>query len=281
MSDNTADISGAIAALTSTLESMENRQREISSQISAAKLARRERLDQEVIVLLPEISSSTMSWLRLKYPGFAADRKIEAAFEQNKKVFWFFKPSGYDEALALLQAQLKLYLERQGFVREDDQTIQQLVSEKTTLAYQQAEALEMLRMMEHARRSAVPLPAEAVSSINILARRGRNLGGQRFYRAPAGVSRFAGSQSSATTQASSESDMDLWLWMMTDIPTSFRTLMLGSFSHHHSNSSHPAKEAGAPENDSASADSVLASPPGHENEPFEPIATDDRLGVFS
>jgi len=266
---------------------MEQRQTSLAAQVSATKQQRRERLDQRVVTLLPDISGATMERLKHEVPTFAADRKVVIAFEQNKKVLWLFKPSRYNEALSFLQAQLKLYLERQGVVNDEDQTLQRLESEKAALATQQTEALEMLRLMEKAHRTDTPLPPEAVSGINSLARRGRNLGSSGTCRPPAGVSRFSGIQSS-TTQTSSESDMDLWLWMMTDVPTSFRTLMLSSFSQHHdANTNHQSAAVFVPGNGGnfggagASGEfmpmDTLVTPAPET----QPIATDDRLGTFS
>lgn len=285
MSDNTADLAGAIEALSSALESMERRQGDLATQVSAAKQRRRERLDQLVATLLPDISVLTMERLMQEATSFAVDRKVMDTFEQNLKILWLFKPHGYDAALTLLQAQLKLYLERQGVVREEDQDITQLESEKATLATQQSEALEMLWLMEKVHRTNTTLPPETVSSINSLAQRGRNLNGARQISRPlVGTSRFAGSQPS-TVQASSESNMDLWLWMMTDIPTSFRTLMLNSFSHHHDSNSSPLAPntitAGNGELGGAGASGEFTQMDGQTMEQNTAIATDDSLGMFS
>lgn len=172
---NTADTAGAITALSSVLDSLEKRQSELATQLSAAKEQRRLRLDEHVTTLLPDISGTTMERLKQEVPLFAADYKVMTAFEQNRKIYWLFKPPGYDNALALLQAQLKRYSERRGIVSSENQTIQQLESEKKTLAAQQSEALKMLRLIERAHHSDIQLPPEAVTSINNLAQRGRTL----------------------------------------------------------------------------------------------------------
>ena len=85
--------------------------------------------------------------------------------------------SGYNEVLAMLQAQLKLYSERRGFVSDEDQAIQRLQSEIHALASQHAEAQEMRKLIEVAHRTGSPLPPEAVRSINSFAQRGASLGG--------------------------------------------------------------------------------------------------------
>jgi hypothetical protein len=286
MSDNTVDLSGAITALSIALKSMERRQVDLATQISAAKQLRREKLDQLIASLLPDISSTTMDRLKREVPSFAEDHKVMTTFEQTRKILWLFKPSGYDESLALLQAQLKLHLDRKAFVSDENQVIQHLESEKSVLGTQQLEALEMLRLLEKSHRTNTQLPPEAVSSINSLALRGRNLGSVQFNRPPVGSSRLDGSQSN-TVQTFPESDMDLWLYVMTDIPTSFRTLMLNSFSDHHdSTSSHSQATTFVSGNgDFGSAgdsnDFVPLDPPVLAQDDSVSIATDDRLGTFS
>lgn len=281
MTNNTADITGAITTLSNTLASMERRLADFTTQISAAKQRRREQLNRLVTTLLPDISNQTMARLKQEVPLFAVDHKILVTFEQNRKILWAFKPSGYDAALALLQAQLKLYLEQQGVVSTEDQSIQQLESDKAATASQQSEALEILQLMEKALHSAAFLPPEAIHGINTLAQRGRNLTGTDLNRASSKGGQFA----NGTVPSSSESDMDLWLWMVADIPTSFRTLILDSLSHHHdSNSSHLSATRLVPENGEfggAGASSEFAplntSPAAQSLQ----IATDDRLGLFS
>lgn len=280
--NNTTDLFGAIAALSSMLDSMEKRQKSIEAELQAAKRNRNQQLDQRVAALLPNLSMTTVSRLQLEVPAFATDRKVVSAFKQNRKILGLFKPSGYNEGLALLQINLKFFLEQQGFTRETDQSISKLEIEKTALSAKQSEALDMLRLMEKANRINAPLPTEAASTINQIAQRGRAYARAGTGNVQTTHSRLAGGDSGAR-QTPSDSDSDLWLWMMTDIPTSLRTLMLGAISqHHHSDGVHASKAPDAQvgicdvstkvSTDEAPSQSVAAC---------EPIATDDRLGAFS
>lgn len=291
MTNNTADFAGAIEAISTALESMERRQKDISEKLNEANQHRRELLDKRVATLLPDISNATIDRLKEEVPQFASDLRIMTTLEKNRKILRLFKPSGYDEALTLLQARLKRYSENQGIVRNEDQIIEQLEYEKATLAKQQSEALEMLRLMEKGHRTENPLPPEAVSSINSLAQRRREFGSvQTSRQLPTGSTRVASAQLNSS-QTSSQSDMDLWLWMISDIPTSFRTLMLSAFSHH-DDSSHKQGDLSS-ENSNASINSRQFENCGVSDKfnmgdtlpltevASEPIATDDRLGAFS
>lgn len=281
MENESADIPGAIAALYGALEAMEHTQSNLDAQLGDAKQHRREKLDRRVAALLPAISSGAMSRLKRSVPTFAADPKVANAFDQHRKVLWLFKPSGYNVALSLLQAQLKAFLEREGEAGNEDRRIQQLESQSALLATQQAEALDLLHLLEQtqrAQRADVLLSPEVVRVINSLAqRRQREKSREAYFRAPHGrAARFSGAQSS-------ESDLDLWIWMFADIPTSFRTLLLNEvIPHHHDADSQVAPGEGNFGGAGASG-TFDGDRPAPDTQGTEPrvVATDDRLGPFS
>lgn len=281
VSDNTADFAGALAALSRAIVSMEHRQGDLANQMGAVKQRRRECLDARVETLLPDISDATLARLRHEVPAFAADHKVMGAFEDKKKILWFFKPSGYNEVLAMLQAQLKLYSERRGFVSDEDQAIQRLQSEIHALASQHAEAQEMRKLIEVAHRTGSPLPPEAVRSINSFAQRGASLGGA-VARQSAGGNRVADRSSRAipdppehetmaVRQYETRAALEVWQWMMSGIPETFHSLMAGLVAHHLDSA---ARDASA--NPPVSGNGVVGGVEG-----LVPIATDDRLGAFS
>jgi len=277
-----ANFAGAIAALSTAIESMESRQRALATQLSATKKNRRDQLDQRVLKLLPEIASTTMDLLKREVPDFLRDQNIRAAIEKNKKVLWLFKPSAYDQTLLLLRTQMKFFLERQGLASADDATIQRLEADIALLAKQQSDALEVLRLMEKAHRSNTRLPPDAVVTINKVAERGRGLLGKLTpQNTPA--ARYLSEPQPSASHSSSESNTDLWLWMMTDIPTSFRTLMLSSFSHHHdSSANHQSTQSLAPGGGDFGGGGASGDfPQPVTSDLSAPIATDDSLGVFS
>lgn len=221
MTDTKADTAGGIAGLTKVVESMEGRIAQIDNRIAGARQQRTARLDQLIASLLPSITRRTLDRLKREEPRFV-DRKIETAFAENGKILGIFRTATYDAALALMQTQLKRHLESKGLVESEDQQIMQLEAERTKLAVQQAEAMDMLKLIERAHRLAAPLPQAAIAGINTMAQRGRSLA-QPSAR---------DSRKSAPPNPDRVSDADLWLWMTTDIPTSFRTLMLDTLSAH-------------------------------------------------
>lgn len=221
MTDTRADTAGAIAGLTNVLESMEHRIAQIDNKLTDAKRERINHLDRHVSSLLPGISRKSFDRLKREEPRFV-DRKVTAAFAQNGKLLGIFRTAKYDAALTLLRTQLKKYLESKGLVATEDSMIMQLEAERTKLTAQQAEAMEMLKLVERAHRLAASLPRAAATGINTMAQRGRSV-----IQSP-GRDRKA----SAHLDNAPDSNSDLWLWIMTDIPTSFRTLMLDTLSVH-------------------------------------------------
>ena len=292
MHDNQPNLNGAITAISTALESMEKRQAEISTHLMTTKQRRREKLDERIAAHLPDITDETMKTLKQVAPSFASDIKVTDAFKQYRKQFWIFKPSGYDAALTLLQTQLRRYCEQSGVVNDEDQEIMKMESQKLTLAKQQTEALEMLRLLEKTKGTNAPLPPDAVTSINSLAQKGRGMGSASQTKQAAVHNNFYSGSSQSTYQSSTDSDSDLWLWMMTDIPTSFRTLMLNSFAHHDSNNHHLTTSVAPGGGDYAGAGasgdftntyapvSRQVEPTGNYTE-VSNISTDDSLGVFS
>ena len=280
MKNNAADITGAIAALSGTLKSMKQQQIAMGDQLSREKQGRRERLDQRVATLLPAISGSTMARLTQAVPSFAADRQVMDAFERHRKFMWLFKSDGYDDTFALLQTRLKLCLESQGYVSESDNLIQRLESEKAALASRQSEVREMRLLMEKAQLTDTPLPPNVISSINNLAQLGRNPGGLKLSSPTNGAIHSASYQAN-TLPLSSTSDMDLYLWMKADIPTSFRTLML-ELTLNHDDSAHSALQCDGEAAGSADAfDHCVSDSQNALTAETAAVATDDRLGAFS
>jgi hypothetical protein len=224
-----ADISGAVAALSAVVNSMEQRRAKLDVAIETARLERGRKLDSRVADLLPNISSSTLATLKKEAFAFAADRKVKDAFANNGKIAWLIKKPGYDKAIILLRTQLKTFLERSGYVAADDATLVKQEADRAALAAQQSEAMEMLGLMQRAHLSSRPVPPEAAKGINAMAQRGRILamGGSRQIGAVRSSSR------NQPPQPDHPSDDDVWFWMMTDIPTSFRTVMLNQFAGHH------------------------------------------------
>jgi hypothetical protein len=91
--------------------------------------------------------------------------------------------------------------------------------------------MQMLGMMQHARRATQPLPAAAVAGINAIAARGRVLTGRRPQASPP-QRRSSASAAASPAPSPPSRDDDLLIWVLTDVPTSFRTVMLDTFAPH-------------------------------------------------
>lgn len=286
MNDEVADFSGAIAAVSGAVASMNQRQENLLRQIAVLKKHRRDKLDQQVIAWLPEISPAVLRGLREVVPAFAAERQVDDAFARNKKFLGIFKPAGYDAALTLLRARLKQQCERMGVAAAEDREIALLDARLRALDAQAADAMATLRVLEDSRRSGAPLPPVAVAGINTLAKhRGVTPLSGSDHRVP-GQSSLTANVSSAAS-SSSDSDMDLWLWMITDTPTSLRTLLLDFASHHHESSrstqSGSFSLSGGGDFGGGGASGYFGvAPQSDATQDLQPnIATDDRLGAFS
>lgn len=309
--NSNADLAGAIEALSKALAAMEQRQSELAAQVSAARQQRRGRLDERVTDLLPELSDDALERLKKEVPAFVKDRKLDEYFDQHGNFLWVFKSDSHDSALAVLQTQLKQFLEGQGLAGEDDSAIAKLEAEKSAVTTRQAEAMETLGLLRKALGAAGPLPDSAASAINKLAQLGRNppaLPANTLAAGAGGISSYR----VAGGSTESDSDLDLWIWTVTDIPTSLRTSMMELFSHrHHGNqSSKPAAETaqgdvaypgsgttaesisgGRPVTshgsleglgpDAAASDGTGNEELGAEDDGTGEVATDDSLGAFS
>jgi hypothetical protein len=308
MTGQHADIDGAIAALSHAVASMEERHRELEQQLADFRAERTAKLDDEVSQLLPSISTSVLESLEQVEQTFVDETVRQSFAEHSSLLDHVLHRGAYGAALTLLQTRLKRHLERRGLVAAIDREIAVLESQRAVLGTQVTEALATLKLFQRAQRSKAPIPKEVIRGVNSIADRGRALrkaGSAPAAREPA--------WSRGSSDSSPSSDSDLWLWMMTDVPTSFRTLMLESFAYHHSDSglrpgggefsgagaqgdwsdtpsvSQDASAQSSERNDDNAAAAGLVgafesggsqamSPPGDTS---QPIATDDSLGRFS
>lgn len=268
MAEQAAELEGAMAAVAAVLASIEESAHGVEAELALARRKRRELLDGETRRLLPAIAPRVLDALRLEAPAFAADDKVLAAFAGHGKWLWIFKRPGYDASLALLQAQLKAFLEKAGYTRAHDERMQSLEQQLGQLDAQQAEALEMLGVLERARRSGGRLPDDVTHDIRRLAGRGRTA-----RQLPGGAQPSLADANDSPAGLPSDANADGWLWLMADIPGSFRTTVLAACTQH----SPVAGQHGTPPLPAAGLGQELAASGAARCD----IATDDRLGAFS
>jgi hypothetical protein len=118
------------------------------------------------------------------------------------------------------------------------------------------------------------LSADAASAVRTLAVRGEAL-----RQAPQRQVRRDAPSDDTFDSASSSDDSDLWLWMLTDIPTSVRTLAMEAFGRHSGDlGAHAAHHAAAESRHELAAPSDLVSiVDGIAGSPGDA----DGLGAFS
>lgn len=293
MNDEYEMLEEAIAALSNATKAMQTRLSEVMSRMNDIRRQRGQYVQSEVQRLLPNFSSRTLDTLKREVPAFVTT-SVYTSFSVNRKVFGMFKRSGYDSALAALQARLASHIDqtRQASLAKFDVEIVALDEERSKLELRLHETtlnLSAMATVLNGKRKIPPAVATHVDSIVERYRRsttsttGKSSGLNQNRQSYASATNFQ----SSSSPSDSSSDGDLWFYMITDIPTSFRTWLLSSMSHQHAASagdcSHQSHGA------SAAFDTSNNTSPGFNNDmgvlaasvEANAIATDDRLGVFS
>lgn len=227
MSDQN-DFSGAADMLAQAQEVMQKRRDGLANQISLLASQRKAYLASTVAYLLPTISQAVLEILQQIVPAFVTT-KVAEAFKTNRKILGIFAGAHYKSTLHLLQTRLAAYLDQAKFgsLKRIDAELSELTAHKSELDAQIHKALDLLGLMHRAGKQNVQVSPEAAAAIADMARVGRTgpgVGGGSP-RVP------SGSYSSATamhTGSSSSDSSDLWMYYLTGLPMSFRTLLISS-----------------------------------------------------
>lgn len=281
---NTANnIDEAINSLSSILESLEQKDTLLSERLDDAKRMRNDKLNRRVGELLPDISQKTVTRLQNEVRSFAEQAKIARALETHKKTLWIFKPDGYDSALLLLQAQLKLHLERHHFVDADNDGIIRIEEERKKLEKRRTDVLNALHALDKTRIANIENKNPQAQYFNKITEQAKKAaknfsGGRRPANSPGQAHDY---------DYDDDNNADFWLWLATDVPTSLRNLVLDlSTNSNHSESGNHLRQTETDQNfdirpDAASHSTAEEQLPLAEAASFTPIDTDDRLGTFS
>ena len=291
----------AIHGVTQAIERMDARIASMEALERAAKDARAKRLDMLVSEAIPEISPRVFGRLRKEHPAFAARAKVEASFIANRKILGVFKRSTYDIALLVLKTELKAFLDGSGAARAQDEELRQSSAEKSSLYEQRQEAIRVLDSLQRMLRSGSQVGASEKEINKHLAIKGRSLAhpskndlGRPLARPSIPTSQHTPIDSWGTSTNISDGG-DLWVWMLTDIPTSARTLVGSMMAASHRSAASVERNSAATreepcEEKSSSAEKRLEeveesvqpqSLQCSREESSEAIATDDSLGRFS
>lgn len=234
--NNKPDFDSAQAALSRALESIQHRIESIDGEIAKLNQQRKAYLSSTVETLLPKISRKTLRSLQDVIPAFLT-RDVLAVFERNWTVLGFHSET-YDRDYEMLQTRLASYLDQRQFGKlkamdeENVGKMASLLADKGALNHQAEKAIDLLDLMQKAKKGNVKIPLEAAAQLRNIASVGRAsaapTGGAPRLVAPVGTTGATTTTRLTSTSSSSTDDADLWFYFMTDIPTSFRTLMIES-----------------------------------------------------
>ncbi len=250
-----------IAALSSALQAMQQRLKDVQSRLDEVKQQRTQVLRSEAERMLPGFSMRVLAELERELPGFVTT-SVRTAFSQNRKTFGLFKPAGYDSALTAIRTRLAGFIEqtRRNALTQYDEEIAALERERDRLDLRLYETTQNLTAMTAVldRKGRLP-PAARAGLAKILERSrlandlGRGVSGRNPHAT--GVPRTPDHRH-ADQELAASSGNDMWYYTLTDILPSFHACMLDTASQN------------------PLPDTVVCRPE-HE------IATDDRLGAFS
>lgn len=223
------DFSGAADTLAQAQEVMQRRRDELASQISLLTSRRKAYLASTVADLLPTMSPAVLENLLRTVPTFVT-ASVADAFQSHRKFLGVFARAGHKQALHLLQTRLAAHLDQAKFggLKQIDQELSELTADRSQLDAQIHKALDLLGLMHQAGKQKIQLPAEASAAVAEIARVGRS-GPALSSGSPRSGARSSHTSSFASTTSSSSSDnSDLWIYYLTDLPTSMRTLLISS-----------------------------------------------------
>jgi hypothetical protein len=286
----------AIASIAAAISTIERREAALGKRVARLLYDRKQFLTQKVEVeFLPAINHRVLSGLRLSLPAFVTP-VVEQAFAENRKFLGLFAGAGYMHALTLLRTRLASHLERIGYgsLAGLEVEIGQVRAEIAVVNAKGREANDMLRLLQQARDRQVPLPQDVLDNLSTISQNAR-AGRERRRSAPSGNT--APSEAPLAAANGTSDDSDLWLYLLTDVPTSFRTMLYNAvFEHRHDQvgdqrhgGDHPASpgghDDGQPEGDEGGAHHHH-SHHGHDTSAETAgaaafIAIDDSLGAYS
>ena len=295
--NNKPDFDNAQAALSRALESIQHRIESIDDEIAKLNQQRKAYLNSTVEALLPKISGKTLRSLQDVIPAFLT-RDVLAVFERNWTVLGFHSET-YNRDYEMLQTRLAGYLDQRQFGKlkamdeENAGKMASLIADKGALNQQAEKAIDLLDVMQKAKKANIKIPLAAAAQIRNIASVGRAsaapTGGAPRPVAQVGASGATTSSRLTSTASSSTDDSDLWFYFMTDIPTSFRTLMIESITEDRVREQVAERAASIDTGSSGSgweSSCDTPAPPNTDAAAFAAaectaISTDDSLGLFS
>jgi hypothetical protein len=306
-----ADLALTIECLAKSVAALEAQASALGDTILAWQFKRNEFVRVTVEAALPAINRKVLASLRAKYPGFV-ESSVEDTFRHIKIWLWVFKSKHYEPALAKLKVRLSYHISSSGEIPEIeriDNEIFSLSEKQHQVETRLASVHAVLAKLTDAQVKGAKLPEETKQEVRDMAQRARGYQQKEAERRQSGYQQqYQREVQHVTVVNEVESDDDLWLYYLTEIPTSMRTFAIDSMVDHRRHEIYvdawaqpasdpaPVQDNGCAPLDPATNDSPGAcSPNADANNDFtaavaveaavasqaDAIATDDSLGAFS
>lgn len=223
--------------------------------LQTLKKQRKDYISEKVTFLLPELSLRVLETLRSQenrflFSGFI-NQTILNAFMNPGKIFCFFRGKQYRDNLYLVQVQLASYLDKTkyGNLTEIDGSIEKSTKACNELNEKRVQTLETISLLQSAEKANVTLPPEVSSHVERIVTEKQTRESRRAENKKPDERVNSNTKQYAHNNYSVGDDyFDLWFYAITDVPTSFRTLMLDTLHQHNEtfNDSSSANNNSAP-----------------------------------
>jgi hypothetical protein len=224
MSTNTHDmINEAIGLLTEAMRMLTDRLTANETLVGRTISERQVYKDKTVQFLLPDTSVKTLAKLEKELPGFLTAPTL-FHFKNNKKTWGLFAGKHYRKTVALLQTHLSSYFDviKYGKLREIDGQLERFYEEQRKLNERINQSAEFIKSLSQAKQRNKPLPHNVVAQIRHIINTAEKCHQQS--------NSVTGSDLNSSNQEAcfyiQDDYSDLWFYIITDIPTSVRTLMI-------------------------------------------------------
>lgn len=264
-----------VRALSKLVEQLGETVWALGQQLSGMDSKYKKELAQAAATALPEVSNKVRAQLEREHPQFMSDPAVRESFQQHKKVLGWFKPSGYAEALAMLQARMAQHLESSEAFKRQAAEYRRISELRNRTALQLRSLKELEATVRALYQKNVPVDSLTHRRLGTLLN-----GPAKKERVPVTYSgsTYRGFTSTKDVGVDTDDVSDLLIWLSTETPVSLRTLMLDAMTAHAEEATPAARVMEAP---SAREVEMPASRCEAPMSSTSDIATDDRLGCFS
>lgn len=229
MSNNNDQLDFAITSLSQAIVATDLQIERIDQSLKVLERKRRDYLTAMAENLISDISSPVLAELARQVPAFVTGR-VRGEFASSKKFLGLFATKRYYTSLDLLRTRLASHLDhaKYGDLQSFNTESAALSAEKKELRAKINQTHELIKLMVQAKTKGIPLPAPVAEKVNRIAEVSRSR------RVPTGSKGYSPSYSAShnrtqfthTAAPVQDDSFDLYFYLMTDIPTSMRTLLL-------------------------------------------------------